>query len=90
MSYFLYYLLLINAAGLVLMLSDKLRAQKNKWRIRESVLLGTAALGGSIGTWLGMKAFRHKTRHPKFSVGLPIIIALQLLLAGWILMNAKS
>ena len=89
MNYFLYYLLLINAAGLALMLSDKMRAQKNKWRIRESVLLGTAAIGGSIGTWLGMKMFRHKTRHVKFSIGLPVIITLQLLLAGWIIMNMK-
>lgn len=84
MNYFVCYLLLINAAGLVLMLSDKIRAQKNKWRIRESVLLGTAILGGSIGTWLGMRTFRHKTKHPKFSIGLPVIIVLQLILAGWI------
>lgn len=73
----LVYLLLINAVGFVFMLVDKRRAQKNLWRISESTLLTVAILGGSIGSYAGMKVFRHKTRKPKFSIGIPVIILLQ-------------
>lgn len=75
------YLLLINAVSFFLMLADKQKAQKNQWRIRESTLLTVAILGGSIGTMLGMKLFRHKTLHPKFSIGIPVILALQTVVA---------
>lgn len=75
------YLLLINAVSFFLMLADKRKAQKNQWRIRESTLLTVAILGGSIGTMLGMKLFRHKTLHPKFSIGIPVILALQTVVA---------
>lgn len=71
------YLLLINAVGFVIMLIDKRRAQKNLWRISESTLLTVAILGGSIGSYAGMKVFRHKTRKPKFSIGIPVILLLQ-------------
>ncbi len=74
------YLLIINAVGLLLMLADKRKAVKNQWRIPEATLLGTALLGGSLGCYIGMKRFRHKTRKPRFSVGLPVIIILQALL----------
>lgn len=81
----LLYLLLINAAGFVLMLTDKLKAKKNLWRIPEATLMGIAALGGSIGSLLGMYAFRHKTLHSKFTIGIPLILALQVVLAVFIL-----
>lgn len=80
----LLYLLLMNAIGFLLMLVDKQKARKNLWRIPESTLLWTAALGGSIGSLAGMHAFRHKTRHKKFTVGIPVILALQVVLAGFI------
>lgn len=76
----LVYLFLINAAGFVLMLADKHKARKNLWRIPEATLLYVATLGGSIGSLLGMYTFRHKTRHRKFSVGIPIILVLQIML----------
>lgn len=79
------YLLLINAVGFVIMLIDKRRAQKNLWRISESTLLTVAILGGSIGSYAGMKVFRHKTRKPKFSIGIPVIIILQF--AVWALLS---
>ena len=60
------YLSLINALALLLMLADKQRAKKHRWRIPESVLLASAALGGSLGALLGMWLFRHKTRKAKF------------------------
>lgn len=62
------------------MLTDKQRAKKKLWRIPESTLLTAAALGGSIGCILGMYAFRHKTKHLKFTLGLPAILLLQILL----------
>ena len=71
------YLLIVNAAAFVLMLADKIKAKKNKWRIPEATLMGAAAIGGSIGAIAGMYCFRHKTRHPKFTIGLPVILALQ-------------
>ena len=72
------YLILINAFACVLMLTDKIRAKKKLWRIPEGFLLGVAVIGGSVGAILGMYLFRHKTRHPKFAVGLPVILALQI------------
>ena len=77
MKLILYYLLLINAAGFLLMLADKLKAKKNRWRIRESTLITVAALGGSVGSLLGMYAFRHKTQRLKFTLGIPLILAAQ-------------
>ena len=77
MKLLLYYLLIINAAGLLLMLVDKWKAKKNRWRIRESTLLIVAALGGSIGSLAGMYLFRHKTQHLKFTLGIPLILAAQ-------------
>lgn len=74
------YLVLVNAAAFVLMLSDKQKAKKGAWRIPERTLLTAAVLGGSIGSIAGMYLFRHKTRHLKFKIGLPLILAVQLLL----------
>lgn len=81
------YLLLINAAAFGLMLADKRRAQKKRWRIRESTLMLSAALGGSVGALAGMYCFRHKTRHLKFTLGIPAILALQAGIAVWILIR---
>ena len=81
MKLVLYYLLIINAAGFLLMLVDKWKAKKNRWRVRESTLLIVAALGGSIGSLTGMYLFRHKTQHLKFTLGVPLILAAQCLVA---------
>ena len=78
MKYFLLYLLLINALGFLLMLIDKWKAKHNRWRIPEATLMGVAAIGGSIGSLLGMYTFRHKTKHIKFTLGIPLILAVQL------------
>ena len=74
------YLLLINAAAFLLMLIDKWKAKKNLWRISEATLMSTVLLGGGIGALLGMYTVRHKTRHPKFTVGIPLILAVQIAL----------
>lgn len=81
------YLLLMNAAGLVLMFADKKKARAGAWRIPEATLMTVAALGGSLGSWAGMYLFRHKTRHPKFFLGIPAILILQLVLAGCVLIK---
>ena len=75
------YLILINAASFLLMLSDKQKARKKKWRIPEKVLIGSAVIGGSLGILAGMYTFRHKTKHLKFTIGIPVILALQIVLA---------
>lgn len=80
MKPFLIYLFLINALGFLLMLIDKQKAKKKKWRIPEATLMGIAALGGSIGSLFGMYTFRHKTLHKKFTIGIPAILTAQLLL----------
>lgn len=85
----LLYFLIINAAAFLLMLVDKIKARKNLWRIPEATLMGTAALGGSIGALLGMYAFRHKTQHPKFTLGVPLILAVQVVCAVWIVIFAQ-
>ena len=76
----LLYLITINAAAFLLMLADKLKAKRRAWRIPEATLIGIAAAGGSIGAILGMYLIRHKTRHLKFSLGLPLILFLQIAL----------
>ena len=77
------YLLIINAAGFLLMLIDKWKARKNRWRIPEATLMTVAALGGSIGALAGMYTVRHKTQHLKFTLGIPLILALQVVAATW-------
>lgn len=81
MKYFLLCLLIINVVAFGLMHRDKRLAREKKWRIPERTLLLTAALGGSLGCLAGMYRFRHKTRHAKFTVGVPVILALQITLA---------
>lgn len=59
------------------MLADKIKARRGHWRISEATLMLTATLGGSIGSLAGMYLFRHKTRHSKFTVGIPIILVIE-------------
>ncbi len=68
------YILLINVISFILFFVDKQKAKNRQWRISESKLLFFALIGGSLGEILGMKIFRHKTKTPKFYIGLPIIL----------------
>lgn len=77
------YLALINLLTFAAYGIDKRKAQKNAWRIKESTLLLLAVAGGSVGALLGMQIFRHKTKHPKFTVGVPLILLVQIGLAVW-------
>ena len=80
------YLLIINALGFLLMLIDKYKARKNLWRIPEKTLLGVALIGGSIGSYVGMQFFHHKTKHPQFYIGIPVIMAVQLIAVAYFMM----
>lgn len=77
------YLLLMNALALLLMRLDKNFAKARRRRIPERTLLTVAALGGSLGALVGMYAFHHKTKHPKFYITLPIVLGMHLLLLAW-------
>ena len=81
MNYIVAYIAVISMLAIVLTVRDKRAAQQHKWRVRESTLLLAAALGGSLAMLLTMRVIRHKTKHAKFMVGIPVIIALQIALA---------
>lgn len=74
-----YYLLAINLITFIVYGVDKYKAKKAKWRISEATLLLMAAIGGSIGAWLGMKVWHHKTLQKKFKYGIPAILLLQII-----------
>lgn len=74
------YLLCMNILGFSVMGADKSKAKRGLWRVPEKTIFLIAALGGSGGVWLGMYTFRHKTRHLTFTVGIPLVMILQVIL----------
>lgn len=82
---FLIYLVAINVVTFFMYGIDKWKAKKSKWRISEATLLGMAVIGGSVGAWLGMKTWHHKTLHKKFKYGVPAIIIIQLTIIVYLL-----
>lgn len=80
MKYLFFYLIIINAVGWLIMLIDKQKAKRNAWRIPEATLMGIAAIGGSLGSLIGMYQFRHKTKHRKFTVGIPLLLIVHIVL----------
>ena len=87
MSCLAYYLLAINVVAFIMYGIDKYKAKKAKLRIPEATLLLLAVLGGSIGAWMGMKVWRHKTKHKKFKYGIPAILLIQIALMAYLHMN---
>ena len=83
MKYVMIYLVVINIITFLLYGSDKKRARWDRRRIPEKVLLGLAAVGGSVGAWMGMKVYRHKIRKWKFIIGVPLILILQILAVSY-------
>ena len=79
-SNFVIYLIIINIVGFIYMGLDKWKAKRNAWRIPEDTLFAITALGGGIGTIAGMYTFRHKTKKAKFTIGLPAILILEIIL----------
>lgn len=84
MKWIVLYLVVINLVTFYLMAEDKRRAKKQSWRIPEKTLFLAALLGGSVGAWLGMYLCHHKTKHWYFVVGIPLILAIQVVLA-WLI-----
>lgn len=84
MQYLYPYLLLINALTFLIMLLDKHRARKNLWRIPETTLLALCAIGGSLGGVTAMQLFRHKTRHLRFSIGIPVMLLAHIFLLAYL------
>lgn len=80
MKYLVIYLCIINALAFLLMLIDKQKAKKKRWRIPEATLLGVCAIGGSLGGLLGLVLLRHKTLHKRFSIGIPMMLAVHLII----------
>ena len=80
----LQYLAIINVATFLTYGLDKWKAKRSKWRIREAALLMLAVLGGSIGAWLGMIVWHHKTQHKKFKYGIPAIIIVQAIIIWYL------
>jgi len=85
----LIYLAAINVVTFFLYGIDKFKAKHSKWRVKEATLIWMSVFGGSVGAWLGMKAWHHKTQHKKFKYGLPLILLMQIVAAVgiWYLVN---
>ena len=82
-----FYILCINVVTLIVYGIDKYKAKKAKWRISEATLLLLAILGGSIGAWIGMKIWHHKTMHKKFKYGVPTILLIHIAAMIYLHMN---
>ena len=72
-----WYIVLSNIVAFVAYGADKMKAKNHQWRIPEATLLGLAVIGGSVGALAGMYTFHHKTRKPKFAIGVPLILMIQ-------------
>jgi uncharacterized membrane protein YsdA (DUF1294 family) len=83
LHYVLIYLAVINVITFFLYGIDKYKSIRSKWRIPEATLIGFAVIGGSIGAWLGMAVWHHKTLHKKFKYGIPLILTIQIGLVLW-------
>ncbi|CDM68220.1 Hypothetical protein CM240_1056 [Clostridium bornimense] len=81
------YLFVINFIAFIVMGIDKSKARKGKWRISENTLILIAIIGGSCGMLIGMYYFRHKTKHNLFTIGIPSILIIQIILIVYFLYN---
>ena len=84
MNIILGYLLAVNITSFLLYGIDKYKAKKGRLRISEATLLLMAVIGGSIGAWVGMRIWHHKTMHKKFKYGIPLIIIMQIALVAYL------
>ena len=79
MKIFLVFYAIMTAITFVLYGVDKSKAKKGRWRIPEKTLLLFAACCGGLGAFLGMKIFRHKTKHTSFKILVPVFMIIQLI-----------
>ena len=83
----LFYLAVISIASAVITIKDKTAAKRNQWRVPESVLLFFGLIGGAASMLFTMKKIRHKTKHIKFMLGLPVEIILHISILIWLLLT---
>lgn len=86
-EYLMIYLIIMNIVGAAVMAIDKRKAKKHLWRIPEKTLFLVSLLGGSLGTWIGMYRFHHKTKHWYFVLGMPLIFVVHIILIAYALYN---
>lgn len=84
MKWLYLYLVIINIFGVAIMAVDKKRARSGAWRIPENNMMLVALAGGSAGIYLGLRLFRHKTKHLKFAFIVPVILLVQIVVALWL------
>ena len=82
MQYVWIYFAVISLTAVILTLHDKRAAMQDRWRVKERTLLLVSAIGGSVAMFLTLLQIRHKTRSAKFMVGIPVMIALQIIVIG--------
>ena len=75
MDFVIIYYIAVNIAAFIMYGADKIFAKKDMWRIPEKTLLFAAAIGGAFGAFFGMQLFRHKTKHKKFNLLIPVLMA---------------
>lgn len=78
--FYLIYFLIVNFVAFVLCVYDKYQSQRGGWRVSEKTLFTISLIGGALGMYITMQIIRHKTRHKRFMIGLPLIIVLQIIL----------
>jgi len=81
------YLAIVNMVAFMAYGIDKWKAKHSRWRTPEAVLLTMAAIGGSVGAWLGMKAWHHKTLHNQFRIGVPLMLLAQIAIAVFVVVK---
>jgi uncharacterized membrane protein YsdA (DUF1294 family) len=79
-KFFLFYVALLSLFAFILYGVDKAKARRGAWRISEKALLLCGFLGGAAGALVAMQLFRHKTKHPQFSIGIPVMLVLHIVL----------
>ena len=85
MKYLGIYLLFINVVSVILCLADKVKAKVGRWRIPEKTLFAASIIGGASGMYITMLIIRHKTKHKRFMIGLPILILMQVVFLMYLL-----
>lgn len=85
LKYLALYLLFINVISIILCMTDKLKSKLDGWRIPEKTLFIASLIGGSVGMYATMCLIRHKTKHKRFMIGLPVIILVQCAILLWLL-----
>ena len=78
--YMILYTILVNLYGIWLISIDKHRASHHKWRVKETHIFSTAVLGGALGIMVAMRMFRHKTKHKSFTIGIPVIFVINIII----------